>query len=392
MPEGFCATVVADELGPARHLTVDRDGDVYVLLRRAERKGGIVALRDTNGDGKADRTDYFSSLDGTGIAVHNGYLYVSPGARVVRFPLGDNNELVPSKEFQTVVSKLYSAGQHKARPITFDDRGNFYVNIGAPSNNCMKQTRTKGSPGQDPCPLLDYAGGIWQFKADSLNQTQQEAVHYARGIRNAVAIDWNERTGHLYAVQHGRDQLHSFFPELYSVKENARLPAEEFLRVDEGSDLGWPYCYYDQEKKKYVLAPEYGGDGEQVGRCGQYPEPIYGFPGHYAPNDLLFYTGSQFPDRYQNGAFVGFHGSWNRAPLPQRGYHVGFLPMRKGSPSVKEPKGYEKFADGFAGRDTIDSPGNAEYRPMGLAQGPDGSLYISDSQQGRVWRVFYTEE
>lgn len=389
LPDGFCATVFADDLGTARHLTVGEDGDVYVFLRRATSQGGIVALRDSTDNGTADRVEYFSDWDGTGIGLRNGYLYASPGDRLIRYPLGED-ELVPSSEPETVVSDLYAGSSHAARPITFDNDGHVYVNVGAPSNNCMEQSRTRGSPGMDPCPILDYAGGIWQYDADESNQTQENAKRYATGIRNAVAIDWDEGTGALHFVQHGRDQLNQFFPDLYSPEENAELPAEEFHRVEEGEHYGWPYCYYDQRKEKNLLAPEYGGDKETVGRCADYPEPLYGFPGHWAPNDLLFYSADQFPESYRGGAFVAFHGSWNRSPLEQRGYKVAFVPFEDGQPTVEEPKGHEVFADGFAGVETIESPGDAEHRPMGLATGPDGSLYVSDSQQGRIWKVSYT--
>ena len=110
------------------------------------------------------------------------------------------------------------------------------------------------------------------------------------------------------------------------------------------------------------------------------------FPGHWAPNDLLFYTGNQFPARYKNGAFVCFHGSWNRAPLKQGGYFVAFVPFGKdGKPSGK----WEVFAEGFAGGPEIMSPNDAKARPMGLTQGADGSLYITDSVKGKIWRVMY---
>jgi len=112
------------------------------------------------------------------------------------------------------------------------------------------------------------------------------------------------------------------------------------------------------------------------------------FPAHTAPNDLLFYTGDQFPERYRNGAFIAFHGSWNRAPLQQEGYYVIFVPMKDGLPSGD----WEVFADGFSGLETVMNPGDAEHRPVGLALGPDGSLYISDSRMGTVWRVLYTGE
>ena len=99
------------------------------------------------------------------------------------------------------------------------------------------------------------------------------------------------------------------------------------MQVSEGDDFGWPYCYYSVEEKKLVLAPEYGGDGKKVDRCAQKKEPVATFPGHWAPNALFFYTGSALPAKYKNGAFIAFHGSWNRAPEPQAGFNVVFQPL-----------------------------------------------------------------
>ncbi len=107
------------------------------------------------------------------------------------------------------------------------------------------------------------------------------------------------------------------------------------------------------------------------------------FPAHLGPDGLLFYTGEQFPAKYRGGAFIAFHGSWNRAPLPQAGYNVVFVPFRGDVPAGD----YEIFADGFAGEDK--SPRGARHRPIGLAQGPDGSLYVSDDSGGRIWRIMY---
>jgi glucose/arabinose dehydrogenase len=251
----------------------------------------------------------------------------------------------------------------------------------------MEQMRTKGSPGMDPCPLLEYSGGTWKFKDDVLNQDQlADGIRYATGIRNGMANCWNTAVNELYIVQHGRDQLNQFFPDMYTTEQSAELPAEEFFLVTEGSDFGWPYCYYDQLQNKKVLAPEYGGDGEIQARCENKTDPIMAFPGHMAPNDLLFYTGDMFPDRYKNGAFIAFHGSWNRAPEPQKGYFVVFVPFKGEYPSGD----WEVFADGFAGTDNIKSTRDAKYRPCGLAQGPDGSLYVVDSNKGKIWRIMYS--
>ena len=134
-----------------------------------------------------------------------------------------------------------------------------------------------------------------------------------------------------------------------------------------------------------MLAPEYGGDGKQVGRCAQFEKPIAAFPAHYAPVDLLFYTGSMFPAHYRGGAFVTSHGSWNRAPEPMAGYQVVFQPFAGGKPAGN----YEVFAGGFTGKDQIMSPAEAAARPNGTAQGPDGSLYITESLRGKTWRVIY---
>jgi glucose/arabinose dehydrogenase len=156
--------------------------------------------------------------------------------------------------------------------------------------------------------------------------------------------------------------------------------------VEQGANFGWPYCFYDLQQGKLILNPEYGGDGKTVGRCTEFTAPTAVYPAHWAPVALTFYTGTQFPQKYRGGAFIAFHGSWNRAPMPQDGYNVTFQPFSGGKVSGK----YEVFADGFAGKDPLMSPNQAAYRADGVAQAPDGSLYISDSQKGRIWRVLYT--
>lgn len=386
LPEGFGALVVADNLGYGRHIDIRENGDIYMALRRLNNDKGIVALRDTTGDGKADIIRYFGEYPGTGMEIYKDYLYWGGDTMVMRYKLSPD-QLVPDTDPEIVVRGFPVQNQHRDKPFAIDNEGFIYVNVGAPSNACMEQTRTKGSPGMDPCPQLERHAGIWRFRVDELNQTQlDDGYHYATGTRNIIALFWNSRENHLYAVMHGRDQLYQFFPELYDEQMGAELPSEEFLLVRDGSDFGWPYCYYDRLKGKKVLAPEYGGDGEITGRCEGKEDPIMGFPGHTAPNDLLFYTGDMFPERYKNGAFICFHGSWNRAPLEQEGYYVVFVPFEGEFPSGD----WEVFANGFAGNEHIKSPGDAKHRPMGLTQGSDGSIYVSDSRQGTIWRIIYT--
>ncbi len=385
VPPGFCATVFAQGVGPARHLAVRSNGDVYVRLRESHGGGGVAALRDTNGDGRADTVRYFDASVGTGIAIARDMLYLSSDTAVYRYRLGA--ALVPRSPRVTIVRGFPPQAQHAAKALAIDpQQDRLYVDIGGPSNACQRQTRTTGSPGRDPCPQLKGHAGIWRYDAAQPGQRYGQGLHFASGIRNAVALAWNAGNRTLYAVQHGRDSLHRLWPQRYTQSQSAELPAEEFIAIQRGDDFGWPYCYYDPQQKKKVLAPEYGGDGRKVGRCARFEGPALAFPAHWAPNDLLFYTGKQFPARYRDGAFVAFHGSWNRAPAPQAGYKVVFVPWGHGAPAPR----WDVFAEGFAGSRPIASPGEARFRPMGLAQGPDGTLYIGDSEQGRIWRVRYT--
>ena len=389
LPAGFEAQVVHEGVGAARHIAVRDNGDVYIALRKPKNGKGTVALRDTDEDGEAEKAEYFGDFTGTGVALHKGYLYRTSETAVYRYPM-KKDQLLPEMDRETVLSGLPDKNQHAAKPSEFDNEGHLYINVGAPSNACMKEMRTKGSTGMDPCPLLKKHAGIWRYKDDKLGQTHDPDNRYASGLRNVVGMSWNNQTGHLYTMMHGRDQLHQFFPDLYTQKQSAQLPAGQFHLLKKGDDVGWPYCYYNQIKGKKLLNPEYGGNNKKVGRCNQYKEPLIGFPGHWAPNDLEFYHHRAFPDPFQGGAFIAFHGSWNRAPYPQQGYKVVFVPFDGKKPTRADK--WSTFAGKFPGKEKLSSPSNAEYRPMGLAVGPNGSLYITDSQEGKVWRVRYTAD
>ena len=383
LPNGFCATVFADSLAGPRHITVAPNGDVFVALQ----SGGIMALRDRNGDGVADERNKFGDFHASEVALFDGYLYTENGSDILRFKLAPGS-LAPTGEAEEVVTGLPRGG-HGAKTFVIGRDGFLYVNVGSATNSCQSTDRRLEVPGVDPCTELETRAGIWRFDARKLHQTQADGEHFARGIRNSVAIAVNPRDAELYVVQHGRDQLgggNADWPKLYTDEQGAELPAEEMFRVQRGDDFGWPYCYFDPQQKKKVLAPEYGGDGKQAGRCDTKKGNIAYFPAHWAPDGLLFYTGSRFPAHYRDGAFVAFHGSWNRAPLPQAGYNVVFQPLKNGRASGA----YEIFADGFAPNLTVQRNtmrGAANHRPVGLAQGPDGALYITDDAMGRIWKV-----
>jgi glucose/arabinose dehydrogenase len=301
--------------------------------------------------------------------------------------MNDKMEVIDKEHPEKIITGLLAGNQHNTKSLVLDNAGNIYVNVGAPANACQVQDRTPGSPGIDPCPLLQYAASVWQFKADKLNQTYTDGIKIATGIRNIVGMDWNTTTNSLFVMQHGRDQLGDNWPKLFNDSASAELPAEEMMEVKKGSNFGWPYCYFDQFQNKRVLAPEYGGDGKKTTRCEGMDRPVMAFPGHLAPNGLLFYTGNMFPDKYKTGAFIAFHGSWNRAPLPQKGFFVVFVPFKNGKPSGD----WEVFADNFAERETVNSDREAKYRPCGLAQGPDGALYVTDDGKGAIWKIVYNK-
>ena len=381
--QGFCAVVVADSVGPARHFVVAPNGDLFVALRNLRNaKGGVIALRDTNRDGRMDVRERFGDNGGSGIALRGSDLYFATDDAVLRYRVR-NGALRPTTPPDTIVGQLATGRSHSAKTIAL--RGNdLFVNIGAPSNACQVQDRQPQSPGQDPCPELETRAGIWRFDARRTGQTQRDGERWGTGIRNAVAITVDSR-GTLWAAQHGRDNLVQNWPAHFDTTESAELPAEELLRVSRGDDFGWPYCFYDGAARKKVLAPEYGGNGETVGRCASAKNPVAALPAHWAPNGLVIYEGRQFPARYRSGAFIAFHGSWNRAPRPQGGYNVVFVPFARDSAGA-----YEVFATGFPG-DSV-QPNGARHRPTGVDVGLDGSLYISDDRGGRIWRVVPVRE
>jgi len=395
LPPGFCATIFADGIGHARHMVVAPSGVVYVNTwsgvyygNDTPHAGGfLVALQDRTGKGKADvnlrfgETVQTGGAGGTGIGFYHGALYAESNDKIVRYAL-PAGAIVPKDAPQSIVTGLPLGGDHPMHPFIIDAAGLMYVDMGTATNACQAQNRSLESAGASPCTELATRGGIWRYDANKTGQTFSPAERFATGIRNAegFAID---SAGRLFVTQHGRDQLHSNWPAVYELEQEATLPAEELLHVEQSGDYGWPECYFDPGLNKLVLAPEYGGDGKRSGECAKKTGPIADYPAHWAPDGMALYDKEQFPARYRNGVFIAFHGSWNRAPYPQKGYNVVFQALAGDKASGK----CEIFADGFAGAEK--SPDKAAHRPTGLAVGPDGSLYVSDDVRGRIYRIVY---
>jgi glucose/arabinose dehydrogenase len=386
LPEGFCALVYARDLGAARHMAVTPSGDVFVAVADSgESKGGIVALRDEDGDGVSDTARRFGpGGGGNGIAWQDGKLYFAQDHRILRYDLEDG-KLEPSGELLILVDGLPSDGDHPAKTVV-PNGDRLFVNFGSASNSCQEDNRKKESPGKDPCPELDVRAGVWEFDAKKPGQEEEDGTHFATGSRNLNALALQPDTHALYGAQNGRDQLHENWPSLFSADDDARLPAEVLLKIERNDDFGWPYCYYDAALKENVLAPEYGGDGKKVGRCTSAKTPEASYPAHWAPLGAVFYEGTSFPAHYRHGLFIANHGS-RFAPNAKGdppGYNVIFQPFAEHAAEGK----YEEFATGFAG-DARPLPDEAKHRPVGVAVAPDGSLFISDDMGGRVWRVIY---
>ncbi|MEJ0100127.1 MAG: PQQ-dependent sugar dehydrogenase [Pseudomonadota bacterium] len=394
---GFCATIFADGIGHVRHMAVSSDGVLYVNtwsgqyfgFDKPHDGGFLVALKDNDGDGKADVIERFGdsvaekATGGVGLALYNGALYAEQNDYILRFALTPGNP-VPQGKPEKVLTGLPQTGDHPMHPFVIDSTGNIFINSGSGSNACEKPARAPGAKGQKPCPELATRAGIWKYDAKQVAQKWSAKNRYITGLRNSGGQSF-DATGRLFAVQHGRDQLPESFPKLYTMDAGHELPSEVLVEVKEGGDYGWPTCYYDPLLKSLVLAPEYGGDGKTIGDCANKAPPVAAFPAHFAPDDVAIYNGTQFPPAWRGGAFVAFHGSWNRAPGPQGGYSVGFQPMADG----KTTGDWVVFADGFAGAEK--APGRAAARPAGLAVGPDGALYVSEDQKGRIWRITHLE-
>ncbi|MCK5441683.1 MAG: PQQ-dependent sugar dehydrogenase [Maribacter sp.] len=376
--DGFSVEILGEGLGALRHMTVSKNGNIYINRSKLKDEKGILLLKDTDKDGVFDEEQSFGDLPGTGILIKNGYLYASSNTGVFRYKLDENEEIIDLEHPEKIVDGLIDKGRDNAKSFVMDNEANIYVTIGSWNDPCREEGSGKGIM---PCVILDSAGGIWKFKADKLDQTFSDGTRYATGVKNAVGTAWNFKTNSLFAVVHGRGAFHDFYPESYTAKHSAELPAETLYELHEGDDVGWPYIYYDQFQKKKMLAPEYGGDGEKTGG-EEAIDPIAAFPAHLGPNDLLFYTGEMFPEKYKDGAFIAFHG---QSPELKKGYLVAFVPFKDGKPSGE----WEVFADNFSGIDLANPDGPVQHRPCGLAQGPDGELYVCDDLGGTLYKISY---
>ncbi len=390
LPPGFHATVVADGLGPMRHIAIRDNGDIYLSTGRgvAPQGGlGIVALR-LGPDHKAEQTKSFGIVDGgTGIRIWHGALYAASPSRVYRFSF-HGKDLLPDPEPTVIVDNIPKSKQSN-HAIAVDRKGELYVSVDGTDNICTSKAPAGSMPvGLKPCPDLGVRAGIWKFSATKTGQNFEKGEQIATGIRDLNAMDLAP-DGALYGIMHGRDTTARQFPAIATQADDDHI-ADEMASIVKGTDFGWPYSYYDGVRKLQLVAPEYGGDGKMVATAN-YVKPVVTFQSkRAAPLDVVFYNGKAFPAQYRGGAFIALHGTGgDKIEGGQTGRNVVFLP--------RTAKGELGAPVMFAGGFSVTAPGRggpqtANYRPSGLAVGPDGALYVVDSVKGRLWRIAYDEQ
>jgi glucose/arabinose dehydrogenase len=331
---GFQANVFYSGLASPRFIAFSPDGTLFVAERGA---GSIVALPDPDHTGKATgKKVVISGLnDPSSLVFYNGALYVGEQSQVSRFTLGSDLQVTSR---QVIVPDLPTGGQHTTRTVLIGPDGRLYVSIGSTCNVCIES---------DP-----HRAAVWVYNLDG-----SDGHLYARGLRNPVGMAINPWNKQVWVTLNGRDYL------------GDNSPPETIYALQDGADYGWPHC-----EAGNIIDPDFGHPGD----CNGIVQPLLKMQAHSAPLGLAFYNANQFPQQY-HGLFLAFHGSWNRSvPI---GYKVVFIPLNANG-QITGPA--QDFATGWlVNNDT------ATGRPVGLAVGPGGALYISEDKGGMIYRITY---
>ncbi|MCI0393841.1 MAG: PQQ-dependent sugar dehydrogenase [Chloroflexi bacterium] len=337
LPPGFQVNVFAGGLNGPRFIAFGPDGALYVADRGNDR---IVALVDADGDGTAETTRVFAEglSQPHSLVYHEGAWYVGVPSGVVRLEDADGNGVADGGD--TLVNDYPTTGFHTTRTVEFLPDGRMVVAIGSSCNVCQETDLRRAA-------VVVYDGP----------EATGERL-FATGLRNAVGLAVHPQSGELWATNNGRDLM------------GDELPPETVYIVSEGADYGWPRCHSGD-----VVDPEFGGPGA----CDGVAQPVAEMQAHSAPLGLVFYTGQSFPADYHGDLFIAFHGSWNRSE--PTGYKVVRLPLDGSQPAGP----VEDFATGWLNPNSDEASG----RPVGLAVGPDGALYISDDKGGFIYRIYY---
>jgi len=336
LPPGFTLSVYSEHTPNARSMSLGDDGTVYVGTMS---EGKVYALRDEDGDGRAERVlTLAAGLNmPNGVAYHQGDLYIAEIERIVKLKDIARHLADPPRP-QVVVDGYPSDRHHGWKYLRVGPDGKLYVPVGAPCNICLSGDAIYAS--------------LTRVDTDGRNREI-----FAAGVRNTVGFDWHPDTGELYFSDNGRDWL------------GDDLPPEELNHAPKaGLHFGYPYCHAGD-----IADPEFG----RRRGCGEFSAPAWKFPAHVAPLGLRFYRGAQFPDRYRGQLFVAQHGSWNRSR--PAGYRVVLVRFQAGKPVADEV-----FAEGW-----LQPDGKVTGRPVDILELADGSLLVSDDSRGAVYRISY---
>lgn len=337
LPQGFQIGKFAENLEKPRMMAKDSKGNIYVTRR----SGDILRLTDSDGDGTADSRDTVLTKEGVhGIDIVGDMLYLVTVNEVFKTMIDENGML---GDLERLIKDLPDGGQHANRTLAMGPDGMLYVSIGSTCNAC-DETRDESAT---------------MIKVDP--DTGEHSI-FAKGLRNTIGFDWQPKTGTLYGMDHGIDWLGDDEQQ------------EELNKLTEGSNYGWPYIYADG---KFNKADE-PKDMSWKAYAEKTTEPELLFTAHSAPLDLIFYQGDMFPEEFKNRALVTFRGSWNRKPAS--GYKLIYIDFENGSATSSED-----FVSGFLSDD-----GKSQYgRLVGLLELEDGSVLMSDDENGIIYRISY---
>ena len=348
-PEGFIVSRFAEDLDHPRWTYVAPNKDIFVAESNTKNSADqIRLLRDTNNDGNVDEQHVFMENlnQNFGMLVLGEYFYVANTDGLYRYPYKEGANKIDAEGEKILDLSASGYNNHWTRNIiASEDKSKIYVSVGSASN-----------VGEQGMEKEHRRANIIEINPDGSGE-----IIYADGLRNPVGMDFNPVTGELWTAVNERDKL-----------GNDLVP-DYVTSVKKGGWYGWPYSYYGQIKD-----PRWQDDPHEdmVAKAIMPDVPV---GSHTASLGLTFYTSNAFPDSFNNGAFVGQHGSWNREELA--GYKVIFIPFENGNP--KKPI---DFLTGFIANDD----GTEVYgRPVCVAVAPDGSLLVSDDDGGVIWKVAY---
>lgn len=351
VPPGFTVNVFAEGLEKPRWLALMPTGEVLVTETRENR---IRSLKDTDGDGTADEIRTFADASNGlnipfGMAFAGNSFYLGNTDEVRRFPYTNGQERLTGTGEK--IADLPGGGyrQHWTRNVVVAPDGEkLYVSVGSRSN-----------VDEEDLPRASV-------QVMNLDGSNRET--FAFGLRNPVGLDFHPQTGELYTTVNERDGL------------GDDLVPDYLTRIRSGEFYGWPYTYLTSDR----LDPRRvrNGSSERPDLAAQTRTPDVLFQAHSAALGLQFYDGTTFPEKYRNGAFVAFRGSWNRNR--GTGYKVVFVPFDKSG----HPRGdYEDFLTGFLLDPAVPSTWG---RPVGLLGLPDGSLLVTEEANDRIYRIQYS--